>query len=205
MYVTNFPKKRYHKTLNFFKRFISKDENILDLGIKNPLSKILIKEGYRITNTTGEDLDFNRSCIHSSDYSVISAFQIFEHMLNPFQLLNEIKSELKLHPDSSTEKQQLTNVLIKIESIIALLLNHKQQNNIEYSINIAPSFMEVMGYTLLGFVWLKTLRIAQANEDNILLSKKKSTAQYYFSHLLPLIHGYFLKIEAGDKPIPDID
>ena len=120
-------------------------------------------------------------------------------------LLNEIKSELKLHPDSSTEKQQLTNVLIKIESIIALLLNHKQQNNIEYSINIAPSFMEVMGYTLLGFVWLKTLRIAQANEDNILLSKKKSTAQYYFSHLLPLIHGYFLKIEAGDKPIPDID
>ena len=93
MYVTNFPKKRYNKTLNFFKRFISKDENILDLGIKNPLSKILIKEGYKISNTTGEDLDFNRSCIHSSDHSVISAFQIFEHMLNPFQLLNEIKSK----------------------------------------------------------------------------------------------------------------
>ena len=93
MYATNFPKKRYHKTLNFFKRFISKDENILDLGIKNPLSEILIKEGYKISNTTGEDLDFNRSCIHSSDHSVISAFQIFEHMLNPFQLLNEIKSK----------------------------------------------------------------------------------------------------------------
>ena len=92
MYETNFPKKRYRKTLEFFKRFISKDENILDLGVKNPLSEILIKEGYKITNTNSEDLDFNRSCIHTNEYSVISAFQIFEHMLNPFQLLNEIKS-----------------------------------------------------------------------------------------------------------------
>ena len=93
MYEANFPKKRYRKTLDFFKSFISKDENILDLGVKNPLSEILIKEGYKITNTDGEDLDFNRSCIHNSDYSVISAFQIFEHMLNPFQLLNEIKTD----------------------------------------------------------------------------------------------------------------
>ena len=93
MYETNFPKKRYRKTLDFFKRFISKDENILDLGVKNPLSEILIKEGYKITNTNGEDLDFTRSCIHTNEYSVISAFQIFEHMLNPFQLLNEIKSD----------------------------------------------------------------------------------------------------------------
>ena len=29
MYETNFPNKRYRKTLDFFKRFISKDENIL--------------------------------------------------------------------------------------------------------------------------------------------------------------------------------
>ena len=76
MYEANFPKKRYCKTLDFFKSFISKDENILDLGVKNPLSEILIKEGYKVTNTDGEDLDFNRSCIHNSDYSVISAFQI---------------------------------------------------------------------------------------------------------------------------------
>ena len=93
MYATNYPKKRYRKTINFFKRFVSKDENILDLGVKNPLSKILINEGYKITNTNGEDLDLNRSCIHSKEFSTVSAFQIFEHMLNPFQLLNEIESK----------------------------------------------------------------------------------------------------------------
>ena len=67
MYETNFPKKRYRKTQDFFKRFISKDENILDLGVKNPLSESLIREGFEITNTNGEDLDFDRSCELSFD------------------------------------------------------------------------------------------------------------------------------------------
>lgn len=119
-------------------------------------------------------------------------------------LINEIKVELALHSDNSDEKQHLSALLNKVESIINVLLDSKKVDNKEYALNIAPSFMEVMGYTLLAFVWIKTLRIAEADENDIVLAQKKQTAQYYFNHVLPLVHGYLSKIEMGDKSIPDI-
>ena len=41
MYQNNYPSKRYKITIDFVQKHISDDENILDLGIENPLSKIL--------------------------------------------------------------------------------------------------------------------------------------------------------------------
>ena len=65
MYEKNFPTKRYNKTLDFVKQHISVGEKILDLGIKNPLSKLLQKSGFIVTNTTGEDLDVDFSDVQS--------------------------------------------------------------------------------------------------------------------------------------------
>ena len=52
MYATNFPKERYNHTLKFLKTHINNDESILDLGVENPFSGILKKEGFKVTNTS---------------------------------------------------------------------------------------------------------------------------------------------------------
>ena len=41
-----YPKKRYNRTLKFFKKHISPEESILDLGIDNQFSKILREKNY---------------------------------------------------------------------------------------------------------------------------------------------------------------
>ena len=63
MYENNFPNKRFRITLGFLKQFISKKDRILDLGTINPFSDILKKEGYKVTNTEGEDLDLDTTIV----------------------------------------------------------------------------------------------------------------------------------------------
>lgn len=88
-----YPKKRYHKTLAFLKTYVKTSEPILDLGVKNPFSELMISEGYTIENTKGEDLDEDQSTIENSNAEVVTAFEIFEHLLSPYQVLKSIKSK----------------------------------------------------------------------------------------------------------------
>ena len=37
-------------------------------------------------------MDFDLSVVQNEDYDVVTAFEIIEHLLNPFSLLNEIKA-----------------------------------------------------------------------------------------------------------------
>lgn len=92
MYEGKFPKKRYNHTLRFMNEVVSKDDKILDLGVTNPFSKILLKEGFQVTNTQGEDLDLNTEVVKSDDFEVVTAFEIFEHLVSPFNVLNDIKA-----------------------------------------------------------------------------------------------------------------
>ena len=50
-------------------------------------------DGFEVKNTLGEDLDIDFSNIKNEKYEVVTAFEIFEHLLNPFTILNEIKAE----------------------------------------------------------------------------------------------------------------
>ncbi len=93
MYKNTFPKKRYNITLDFLQEVISKEDKILDLGVTNPFSEILRKEGYVVTNTNGEDLDVDTSAVKSDDYTVVTAFEIFEHLVSPFNALKDIKAK----------------------------------------------------------------------------------------------------------------
>ncbi len=93
MYEQYFPKKRYKQTLEFLKKHIPTSEKLLDLGVENPFSKILESEGYQVVNTKGEDLDEDFLALKNGDYSVVTAFEILEHLLNPYSLLKEIKSD----------------------------------------------------------------------------------------------------------------
>ena len=92
MYEKNFPNKRFKHTIEFLEKHITKTETILDLGVVNPFSEIMKNHGYTVENTTGEDLDLNTLTIENSNASVVTAFEIFEHLLSPFTVLQSIKT-----------------------------------------------------------------------------------------------------------------
>ena len=92
MYEGKYPHKRYQQTLAFLKKHITTSETILDLGVENPFSKIMISEGYHVHNTNGEDLDLNYNSVKQSNAQVVTAFEIFEHLVAPFNVLREIKA-----------------------------------------------------------------------------------------------------------------
>ena len=93
MYEGKYPHKRYRITLDFLKKHIKPSEAILDLGVENPFSKIMKSEGYTVENTKGEDLDLNFDSVTNSNATVVTAFEIFEHLVAPFNVLREIKAD----------------------------------------------------------------------------------------------------------------
>lgn len=93
MYEKTYPNKRFKNTLEFLNKHISKDSKVLDLGVSNPFSEIMKEEGFQVSNTKGEDLDLNTEAIENSAADVVTAFEIFEHLLSPFTVLKSIKSD----------------------------------------------------------------------------------------------------------------
>ena len=93
MYEKTYPSKRFTITLNFLKKHIATSETIFDLGVPNPFSKIMEESGYLVKNTTGEDLDNNQAALQNETYSVFTAFEIFEHLLNPFTILENVNCD----------------------------------------------------------------------------------------------------------------
>lgn len=93
MYEKYKPTKRYQQTLDFLRKSIPANSTILDLGITNPFSEMMQQEGYQVENTKGEDLDVDFSTVQASDAEVVTAFEIFEHLIAPFNVLREIKAK----------------------------------------------------------------------------------------------------------------
>ena len=93
MYKGKFPHKRYKLTLQFLKEHIPENSNILDLGVENPFTEIMLQHDFKIENTKGEDLDIDTSAITNSNAEVVTAFEIFEHLLSPFTVLKDIKAD----------------------------------------------------------------------------------------------------------------
>ena len=92
MYEKTFPNKRFKITAQFLEKHIAKSETIFDLGVPNPFSKIMQDSGYTVINTTGEDLDNDQTALQTNEYSVFTAFEIFEHLLNPYNVLQNVKA-----------------------------------------------------------------------------------------------------------------
>ncbi len=93
MYEKHFPNKRYRYTLEFLKKYVTEKDNILDLGVTNPFSENLKMEGFKVTNTSGQDLDIDTQIVKNEDFDVVTAFQIFEHMIAPYNVLKDIKAK----------------------------------------------------------------------------------------------------------------
>jgi hypothetical protein len=93
MYEGKFPKKRYKHTLEFLKVVAPAPKSILDLGVENPFSEIMKAQGYQVTNTKGEDLDIDTKAVIDDTYDLVTAFEIFEHLVSPFNVLQDIKAK----------------------------------------------------------------------------------------------------------------
>lgn len=93
MYEKSFPNKRFKHTIEFLKKHVASSETILDLGVVNPFTEIMLDHGYSVENTKGEDLDIDVTNIINSKAEVVTAFEIFEHLLSPFTVLKSIKSD----------------------------------------------------------------------------------------------------------------
>lgn len=93
MYENTFPNKRFKHTVEFLTQHINTSQSILDLGVENPLSEILKSHGYSVENTSGIDLDIHTSEIENSQTDVVTAFEIFEHLLSPLTVLKSIKAD----------------------------------------------------------------------------------------------------------------
>ena len=93
MYEKTYPQKRFNRTLRFLEKHLEKDAQILDLGENNPMAEIMRHAGYDVNNTLGEDLDTDHSRLTQSDYNVVTAFEIFEHLISPYTVLKTLRSE----------------------------------------------------------------------------------------------------------------
>ena len=89
------PSKRYAHTLEFLQKNLPAPATILDLGVRNPFSEIMEQNGYTVINTEGEDLDLLPEIVKKHKVDAVTAFEIFEHLIAPFNVLREIEA-LKL-------------------------------------------------------------------------------------------------------------
>jgi hypothetical protein len=93
MYEKHYPERRFNITIEFLKAHALSPSSILDLGVENPFSKLMSAEGFSVENTKGQDLDVDRNQLLSSSAKITTAFEIFEHLLSPLEVLKSIQSE----------------------------------------------------------------------------------------------------------------
>ena len=86
------PQKRYNHTIEFLQKVLPAPAKILDLGVRNPFSEIMEQHGYTVYNTQGEDLDLLPDLVTKFDVDAVSAFEIFEHLVAPYNVLQAIQS-----------------------------------------------------------------------------------------------------------------
>jgi len=86
--------KRFQKTATFLNRHLGVQAKILDLGPENPFSEIMKNQGHDVMNTArGIDLDLEYDIAKQDHFDAVTAFEIFEHMVSPFNLLQEVKAK----------------------------------------------------------------------------------------------------------------
>lgn len=87
------PVKRYQNTLKFLQDVLPAPATILDLGVRNPFSEIMEQNGYTVFNTAGEDLDDLPEIVKQHKVDAVTAFEIFEHLLNPYTVLKAVEAK----------------------------------------------------------------------------------------------------------------
>lgn len=91
--MTKSESERQESTIRFLKKHCPPPSKILDLGVENNVSKLMSSKGYEVINTKGEDLDIETDFARKIEVEVVTAFEIFEHLVAPFNILKAINCE----------------------------------------------------------------------------------------------------------------
>lgn len=82
---------RFKRTLRFLDSNLTgweREQRVLDLGVDNYLATLMrLRLGLKVDNTP-EGLDLDSDFEFASHYGVFTAFEIFEHLLAPYNFLN---------------------------------------------------------------------------------------------------------------------
>lgn len=87
---------RFKKTLNVLLKHCPPPLKVLDLGPDNPMTDLMRKAGYEVYNTPlGVDLDLNDSLplIKDKNFDLVTSFEVFEHLVNPFGVISNLGAE----------------------------------------------------------------------------------------------------------------
>lgn len=84
--------RRFVNTLKFMEESTAKVETILDIGAPNQFSNIMGEHGYKVENTS-VDLDKNPKELKNYSTDAVTAFEIFEHLLNPLGVLENLNAD----------------------------------------------------------------------------------------------------------------
>jgi hypothetical protein len=76
--------------MDFLQSVLPAPATLLDLGVRNELSEIMESYGYKVINTEGEDLDTELDLVKNAEVDAVTAFEIFEHLVSPFNVIAAI-------------------------------------------------------------------------------------------------------------------
>ena len=86
--MRNSEKYRHEFTIDYVSKVYKIGmKKIFDLGPPNELSRKMRQMGLDVTNSEEGDLDYH--CSFPEDAEVLCAFEILEHLVNPFPILNK--------------------------------------------------------------------------------------------------------------------
>ena len=85
--------RRIKKTLLFIEKVMPEKTSILDLSTSNKLAERIKKRGYKVKNLDDNiDLDYDYNCVKNKSFELVTAFEILEHIVNPFSVLQNIQA-----------------------------------------------------------------------------------------------------------------
>lgn len=82
---------RFNKTIAFVTATLPPPAKLLDLGRSSPLAERLREQGYSVSNTEG-DLDLLPAQVSDPDLDAVTAFEILEHLVAPFNVLRSVQA-----------------------------------------------------------------------------------------------------------------
>jgi alkylation response protein AidB-like acyl-CoA dehydrogenase len=119
-----------------------------------------------------------------------------------------VKSDLDAAADDETLSalaKPVGEALVKLQKATMLLAERGFANPDEAGA-AATDYLHLMGYTALGWQWLKMASVAQAKlaadeGDARFLGAKLKTARFYMAHLMPETQALLARIQAGASTI----